>query len=110
MTINSPSFTCFVIRSYSWPCKVSIFSTSLPDYEASTWNCLFAPAGTPAEPIATINAALNKALALQAVKDRLAQGASQPLGPSTPEQTEAYAQAQRAKWVPFIRALQINVG
>ena len=82
----------------------------LPDYEASTWNCLFAPAGTPAEAIATINAALNKALALQAVKDRLAQGASQPLGPSTPEQTDAYAQAQRAKRVPFIRALQINVG
>ena len=82
----------------------------LPDYEASTWNCLFAPAGTPAEAIATINAALNKALAQQAVKDRLAQGASQPLGPSTPEQTDAYAQAQRAKWVPFIRALQINVG
>ena len=60
--------------------------------------------------IEKINAALNKALALQAVKDRLAQGASQPLGPSTPEQADAYGQAQRAKWVPFIRALQINVG
>ena len=82
----------------------------LPDYEASTWNCLFAPAGTPADAIARINAALNKALALQAIKDRLAQGASQPLGPSTPAQTDAYAQAQRARWVPFIRALQINVG
>jgi len=82
----------------------------LPDYEASTWNCLFAPAGTPADVIAKINAALNKALAQPSVKNRLAQGASQPLGPSTPAQTDAYAQAQRAKWVPFIRALQISVG
>jgi tripartite-type tricarboxylate transporter receptor subunit TctC len=82
----------------------------LPDYEASTWNCLFAPAATPPNVIARVNAALNKALAVQSVKDRLAQGASQPLGPSTPEQADAYGQAQRAKWVPFIRALQINVG
>jgi len=82
----------------------------LPDYEASTWNCLFAPKGTPAEAITKLNAALNKALATQGVKDRLAQGASQPLGPSTPAQADAYAQDQRAKWVPFIRALQISVG
>lgn len=82
----------------------------LPDYEASTWNCLFAPKGTPAEAITKFNAALNKALATESVKARLAQGASQPLGPSTPAQTDAYAQAQRAKWVPFIRALQISVG
>jgi len=82
----------------------------LPDYEASTWNCLFAPARTPADVIAKINAALNQALAQPSVKDRLAQGASQPLGPSTPAQTDAYARAQRAKWVPFIRALQISVG
>ncbi len=82
----------------------------LPDYEASTWNCLFAPKGTPAEAITKLNAALNKALATQGVKDRLAQGASQPLGPSTPAQADAYAHDQRAKWVPFIRALQISVG
>lgn len=81
-----------------------------PDYEASTWNCLFAPAGTPVDVIKKINAALNKALALPAVKSRLAQGASEPLGPSTPAQADAYAQAQRAKWVPFIRSLQIDVG
>ena len=56
-----------------------------------------------------LNAALNKALTLQALKDRLAQGASQSLGPSTPEQADAYGQAQRARWVPYIRALQLDV-
>ncbi len=96
-------------RSPVAPEVATFAEQGLPDYEASTWNCLFAPAGTPPDVIEKINAALNKALALQPVKDRLAQGASQPLGPSTPEQTEAYGQAQRAKWVPFIRALQINV-
>ena len=82
----------------------------LPDYEASTWNCLFAPRGTPADVISKLNAALNKALGTPQVKERLAQGASQALGPSTPAQTDAYGQEQRAKWVPFIRSLQINLG
>jgi tripartite-type tricarboxylate transporter receptor subunit TctC len=59
--------------------------------------------------IEKLNAALNKALATQAVKDRLAQGASEALGPTTPEQADAYGKRERAQWVPFIRALRIDI-
>ncbi len=90
--------------------KVPTFAEQgLANYEASTWNCLFAPAKTPPEAMEKLNAALNKALALQSLKDRLSQGASESLGPSTPEQADAYGQNQRTRWVPFVRALQIDV-
>ena len=96
-------------RSAAYPNVPTFAEQGLVNYEATTWNNLIAPAKTPSEVLEKLNAALNKALTLQALKDRLAQGASQSLGPSTPEQADAYGQAQRARWVPFIRALQLDV-
>lgn len=89
--------------------KVPTFAEQgLPGYEAYTWNNLMAPAGTPQPVIGKLNAALNQALAMVPVKERLAQGASESLAPTTPAQADAYGVAERAKWVPFIRALKID--
>lgn len=96
-------------RSAVAPNVPTFAEQGMPDYEAYTWNNLIAPAKTPPEIVGKLNAALNKALTLPPVKDRLAQGASESLGPTTPAQADAYAQAERAKWVPFIRALRIDV-
>ncbi|WP_028605844.1 Bug family tripartite tricarboxylate transporter substrate binding protein [Ottowia thiooxydans] len=83
----------------------------LPDYEAYTWNCLIAPAQTPADAMARINGALNKALELPALRDRLIdQFGSQILGPSTTAQAEDFGRKERERWVPFIRSLKLNVG
>ena len=79
----------------------------LADYEATTWNCLFAPAKVPPEVLAMLNAALNKALASPAIQARLAAGGSEMLGPSTPEQADAFARRERERWVPFIRGLNL---
>lgn len=81
----------------------------LHDYQAYTWNNLFAPARTPPDIIDKLNAALNKALALPALRERLAQSASESLAPSTPAQADAFGVAERARWVPFVRALRIEL-
>ena len=96
-------------RSKVGPDVPTFSELGLPAVEAVTWNNLFAPAKTPDDIIAKLNAALNRALTEQVVKDRLAQGASENLAPSTPAQADAFGQAERAKWVPFIRALKIDV-
>lgn len=96
-------------RSAVNPAVPTFAEQGLPQYEASTWNCLFAPARTPNDVIDKLNAALNKALLTPAVQQRLTQGASEAIGPSTPEQSDAYARSQRAQWVPFVRALNISV-
>ncbi len=95
-------------RSSIAPNVPTFAEQGLPHYEAYTWNNLIAPAGTPQPVIDKLNEALNKALALPPVKERLAQGASESLGPTTPAKADAYGVAERAKWVPFIRALRID--
>jgi hypothetical protein len=41
------------------------------------------------------------------LQQRLAQGGSEPLGPSTPADADGFGQRERARWVPFVRALNI---
>ena len=96
-------------RSAIAPQVPTFAEQGLPTYEAYTWNSLFASAQTPPDVIDKLNAALNQALTLPALRDRLAQGASEVLGPTTPQQADAHGQAERARWVPFVRALRIDV-
>ncbi len=83
----------------------------LVGYEAYTWNCLMAPANTSAEAIQRLNGALNKALQVPALHNRLVdQFGSQILGPSTPAQADEFGRRERERWVPFMRSLKLNVG
>jgi len=96
-------------RSAVEPNVPTFAELGMPTFEAYTWNDLMAPAKTPQAVIDKLNAALNKALATPGMKERLSQGASESLGPSTPTQADEFGQAERAKWVPFIRALRIDL-
>ena len=95
-------------RSSVAPQVPTFAEAGLTDYQAYTWNSLFAPAQTPPPVIARLNAALNHALAQPSVKERLAQGASESLGPTTPADADAFGKAERGRWVSFVRGLNIE--
>ena len=95
-------------RSAMGPQVPTFAEAGLPDYQAYTWNNLFAPAATPQPVIDRLNRALNQALAQPGLQQRLAQGGSEPLGPSTPADADSFGQRERARWVPFVRALNIE--
>ncbi len=95
-------------RSTVNPAVPTFAEQGLLHYEAATWNNLYAPAKTPDDVIARLNDALNKAMQAQGVRDMITRGAGESLAPSTPAQAEAYGREQRTKWVPFVRALQIE--
>ena len=82
----------------------------LRDYDAYSWNCLFAPAKVADADITRLNQALNAALALPAMQERLARGGSDNLGPSTPAQADAFGRKERERWVPFVRSMKIETG
>jgi tripartite-type tricarboxylate transporter receptor subunit TctC len=96
-------------RSPMGPQVPTFAESGLPDYQAYTWNNLFAPAATPPAVLERLNAALNHALNQAGLKERLAQGASEPLGPTTPAQADSFGQAERTRWVPFVRGLNIEM-
>lgn len=89
--------------------KVPTFSElGMPEFQAYTWNSLIAPSATPHEIVARLNTALNKVLALPSVRERMAQSGAESLGPTSIAQAEAFAQKERAHWVPFVRSLRID--
>jgi tripartite-type tricarboxylate transporter receptor subunit TctC len=95
-------------RSAMGPQVPTFAEAGLPDYQAYTWNNLFAPAATPAPLIDRLNRALNQALAQPGLQQRLAQGGSEALGPSTPAEADTFGQRERTRWVPFVRAMNIE--
>ena len=58
-------------RSKLLPEVPTVAEAGVPGYKAELWYGLFAPAGTPAPVVQTLNAALNRVLADKAVQQRL---------------------------------------
>jgi tripartite-type tricarboxylate transporter receptor subunit TctC len=75
---------------------------SVPGYEAIGWYGLGAPKGTPADIVATLNAATNKALADPKFKARLADLGIEPM-PMTPAQFVVFIGSETAKWTRVIK-------
>jgi tripartite-type tricarboxylate transporter receptor subunit TctC len=69
----------------------------LPGFDVTSWNGLFAPAGTPAPVIARLNAALNEAIADPALRARFAAEGVEFVG-GTPEALGAHLDAEIGKW------------
>lgn len=78
-------------------------------YEAYTWHMVLVPSGTPAPVVRAINAAVNRAVALEAIRNRLTEMTMQVVADSTPESAAAFLRAEINKWEPIIRAAGIKV-
>jgi tripartite-type tricarboxylate transporter receptor subunit TctC len=78
----------------------------LPDFQASAWNALFAPKGTPKAVVDTLSDALSKALDDPATRKRLLDlGSDIPDGNRRgPEALGELVKSEIAKWTPIIKA------
>jgi len=86
----------------------TIAELGYPDYESLSWYGFVAPAGTPADIIARLNAEMSKALKQpRLIKALKAQGA-EILGGS-PEQFGAFIAAEIARWAPLVKAAGAQV-
>jgi tripartite-type tricarboxylate transporter receptor subunit TctC len=79
----------------------------VPGYEASTWNGLCAPKGTPAEIVGRLNKEINGALADEKIKARLAEMGAWPL-PGSPADAAKLVADEIAKWAKVIRAANLK--
>ena len=90
-------------RSALLPAVPTIAEQGYPGFEVSGWYGMLAPAGTPKEAIALMNAEIVKALRLPEVAERLVADGAVAVG-NTPEEFGAYIKAEMAKWAPVIKA------
>jgi tripartite-type tricarboxylate transporter receptor subunit TctC len=82
-------------------------AASLPDYEVIAWFTLFAPAGTPADRVAKLNAAAVASLASEEVRSRLSTFGMN-IRSSTPAEAAAFVRAETVKWTNAIRQAGIE--
>ncbi len=80
----------------------------MPELTAGAWTALMAPRRTPPDIVAKLNAAANAALKSQRMRATLAKFGAQPRGGS-PADLAAHIARERAKWAPFVAALNLKV-
>lgn len=86
----------------------TVAESGLAGFEVVGWFGLLAPAGTPADVIGTLNAAVSKALASEAVAKRLGDMGAEPVGGST-ALFASFLSGEVAKWGKVIREAGITV-
>src|SRR3979411_2204171 len=82
----------------------------MPEFEASAWNALFAPKGTPKPIIDKLTDALDKALDDESVRKRLLDlGCDIPDKPKRGQQPLlALVKSEVARWSPVIKAANVK--
>ncbi len=94
-------------RSASLPQTPTVAESGYPGYEVSTWFGYLAPAGTPADVVAKLNAEINAALKHPDVEKRLlALGAE--LDPGTPQTFGKFLEADMNRWAKVIKQAGIK--
>jgi len=79
----------------------------MPDFEASSWYALYAPAGTPADVVARLSAEVDAALKKPAVARRLTDLGAVPVG-GGPEKLAAFQKAEQDKWGKVIAVAKVK--
>lgn len=89
-------------RSAELPNVQTFAESGLPGFELTAWYGFLAPAGTPADIIRTLNAALVKVVAMPEVQEQLRTLSIEPKA-STPQEFAAMIDAELAKYGKAIR-------
>ena len=95
-------------RNSALPDVPTVAEAGVPGYEAIEWNGVMVPAGTPPAVVRRIHQALVKALAIPAVKERIVQIGSDPVG-NSPEEFTAFIKSEIAAWAKVIKEVGITV-
>jgi tripartite-type tricarboxylate transporter receptor subunit TctC len=94
-------------RSAAAPDLPTIGET-LPGYEATAWQGLFAPAGTPRPIVEQIAAEVKRVWGLPEVITALRKVGAEP-APSTPDEFVAYTSAERVRWGEVVKASGVKI-
>jgi len=90
-------------RSSSLPDVPTVAESGYKDFDVSTWYGVFAPAGTPAAVVTTVNAEINKLLATADMKAAIQAQGAEPEA-MTPAQFSTLLKTDYAKWKGIVEA------
>ncbi len=88
-------------RSPLFP-DVPTIAETMPGFEIALWSGLMAPAGTPVAAVQRLGAETAAALRAAALRDKLAEQGSEPVG-SNPDEFASFIQTDIPKWTEIVR-------
>lgn len=95
-------------RTPIFPDVPTISEAGVPGYEVNNWFGYVAPRGTPQNAIDTLNAALQKALSREKIRDQLAKmGVTSMAG--SPDQLGALISSETKKWANLIQQSEVKI-
>ena len=95
-------------RAGSMPELPTISESGVPGYEMALWIGVFAPAATPRDVAAKLNAEVVRIVNLPDIRERLEGMGVEPLG-NTSEQAAEWIRGEIAKYGPVVKAANIKV-
>ncbi len=95
-------------RSPSAP-EVPAVAETLKGFDATSWNGLWAPAGTPRPIVERLAADVKAIMERPDVRKKATELGSAP-APSSPEQFSAFIKAERDKWQNVVKTVGVQIG
>ncbi|MCC7080927.1 MAG: tripartite tricarboxylate transporter substrate binding protein [Burkholderiales bacterium] len=95
-------------RVEALPQVPTFVESGVANFDASSWNCMMAPAGTPQPIVARLNTELVRVVRDPAVLERLKGDGVTGTG-STPQELAEYLRAESAKWGKVVRDVGIGL-
>ena len=89
-------------RSKVLPDTPTLQEAGVAGFDVSSWQALYAPAGTPAAIVKRLNAEIEKIIAEPEMKARM-DGLGLDHSPNTPEQFTAFGQSELVKWAKIVK-------
>ena len=90
-------------RIQALPEVPTVADAGIPGAETSAWFGFYAPARTPREIVAKLNADINKAIEAPRVRSNVARNGDIELFGGTPQELAQFTRAEIAKWSKVVR-------
>jgi tripartite-type tricarboxylate transporter receptor subunit TctC len=94
-------------RVAGYPDVPTIGESAVKGYEVYEWNGMFVPAGTPAEIVGPLHAAIRDVMALPEVRERFDALGSRIVA-SSPEEFRKFLATERSRWTETVKAAGIR--
>ena len=88
--------------------NVPAVNDTVPDFDVASWQMYAAPAGTPRDIVAKLNADLRSVMELPELKELVSKAGMLPLEPGSVEQLRAFMKSEIARWGDVVRKAGIE--
>jgi tripartite-type tricarboxylate transporter receptor subunit TctC len=95
-------------RAPLFPELPTVAEGGVPGFDVEVWFGVVAPAGTPKDVVAKLNAEINRILALPEVSSRFAEQGVRVIG-GPPERFAAHLREQIAKWAAVVKSAGVKL-